>query len=118
VRGDRKRLLEVFLNLLDNSVKFMGDQPEPRIEIGMRKGDDGNLVFYVGDNGIGIEPRFNERIFGIFHKLDAMSEGTGIGLALVKSIIEMHAGKVWVESEGLDKGTMFCFTIPNRMQAE
>jgi len=117
VRGDRKRLLEVFQNLLDNSIKFMGDQPEPRIEIGMRKGADADPIFYVGDNGIGIEQRFSERIFGIFHKLDAMSEGTGIGLALVKSIIEMHGGKVWVESEGLGKGAMFCFTIPNRMKA-
>jgi PAS domain S-box-containing protein len=118
VRGDRKRLLEVFQNLLDNSIKFMGDQPQLRIEIGMRKGADADPIFYVGDNGIGIDQRFSERIFGIFHKLDAMSEGTGIGLALVKSIIEMHGGKVWVESEGLGKGAMFCFTIPNRMKAE
>ena len=111
VHGDRKRLLEVFQNLLDNSIKFMGGQPEPRIEIGMRNGDDASPVFYVRDNGIGIEPRFSERIFGIFHKLDAMSEGTGIGLALVKRIIEVHGGRIWVESEGLGKGSTFCFTI-------
>jgi len=118
VRGDRQRLLEILLNLLDNSIKFMGEQPEPRIEIGMRKGDDASPIFYVRDNGIGIEPRFSERIFGIFHKLDAMSDGTGIGLALVKRIIEVHGGRIWVESEGLGKGTTFCFTIPNRAEAE
>jgi signal transduction histidine kinase len=118
VRGDRKRLLEVFQNLLDNSIKFMGDQPEARIEIGMRKVTDGSPVFYVGDNGIGIEQRFHERIFGIFHKLDARSEGTGIGLALVKRIIEYHGGRIWVESDGLGKGVIFCFTIPDRMKAD
>jgi signal transduction histidine kinase len=84
----------------------------------MRRGDDASPVFYVRDNGVGIESRFSERIFGIFHKLDAQSEGTGIGLALVKRIIEVHGGRIWVESEGLGKGTMFCFTIPNRVKTE
>jgi len=118
VHGDRKRLLEVFQSLLDNSIKFLVDQPEPRIEIGMRKGVDAKPVFYVRDNGLGIESRFSERIFGIFHKLDAMSEGTGIGLALVKRIIEYHGGRVWVESEGLGKGSTFCFTIPSGGEQE
>jgi len=118
VHGDRQRLLEVFLSLLDNSIKFMGEQSEPKIEIGMRQGDDANPVFYVSDNGIGIEPRFHERIFGIFHKLDAMSEGTGIGLALVRRIIDTHGGQIWVESEGLSKGTTFCFTISSCVESE
>ena len=113
VHGDHKRLIEVFQNLLENSIKFMGEQPYPQIEIGQRCEPGAIPVFYVRDNGVGIEPRFAERIFGIFHKLDALSEGTGIGLALVKRIIEIHGGKIWVESEGLGKGSTFCFTLPD-----
>ena len=117
VHGSHKQLLEVFQNLLENAIKFTGYQSQPKIEIG-QKSEQPIPVFYVRDNGIGIEPRFADRIFGIFHKLDAQSEGTGIGLALVKRIIETHGGKVWVESKGLGKGSTFCFTIPNRAKAE
>jgi signal transduction histidine kinase len=106
-------LVEVLQNLIENSVKFMHDQPEPQIEIGQRSGQAELQIFYVRDNGLGIEPRFLERVFGIFDKLDAKSEGTGIGLALVKRTIEVHGGKIWVESEGLGKGSTFCFTIPD-----
>jgi PAS domain S-box-containing protein len=112
VHGSHKQLLEVFQNLLENAIKFMGAQAQPKIEIGQKSGQL-MPVFYVRDNGIGIEPRFADRIFGIFHKLDAQSEGTGIGLALVKRIIETHGGKIWVESEGLGKGSTFYFTIPH-----
>ena len=110
--GDYKRLLEVFQNLFENAIKFMGSQPNPRIEVGQRISADSEPVFYVRDNGIGIEPRFHERVFGIFHKLDIASEGTGIGLALVKRIIEVHGGKIWIESEGNGTGAAFCFTLP------
>jgi PAS domain S-box-containing protein len=114
IYGDHDRLLEVLQNLLENAVKFMrDDQPEPRIEIGMRGSLNSPRVFHVRDNGIGIEPRFAHRVFNIFEKLDAKSEGTGVGLALVKRIIEVHGGKVWIESEGLGTGTAFCFTIPD-----
>ena len=112
LHGDYKRLLEVFQNLLENAIKFMGAQHDPRIEIGLRSGAHSEPVFYVRDNGIGIEPRFHERVFGIFHKLDIASEGTGIGLALVKRIIEVHGGSIWIESEGDGRGTAFCFTLP------
>lgn len=110
VHGDRQRLTEVLQNLIDNAVKYMGDQIEPRIEIGQRGEEQSKPVFFVKDNGIGIAPEFHERIFGLFNKLDANSEGTGVGLALVKRIIEVHEGKIWVESE-LGKGSAFYFTL-------
>lgn len=110
VRGDRRRLAEVLQNLVDNAVKFMGDQPEPRIEVGARRDGD-ETVFFVRDNGIGIEPRHQERVFGLFERLDPAIEGTGVGLALVKRIVEVHGGRIWIESEGAGRGTTFCFTL-------
>jgi signal transduction histidine kinase len=111
VSGDRPRLVEVLQNLIDNAAKFMGDQPEPCIEIGARKEGD-RQVFFVKDNGIGINPSYHERIFGLFDKLDPHTEGTGVGLALARRIVEVHGGRIWVESQGKDKGSMFCFTLP------
>ena len=110
VRGDRVRLVEVVQNLLDNAAKFMGDQKHPRIEIGFRE-DSGETVFFVRDNGVGIEPRHQERVFGLFDKLDPRGEGTGVGLAIVKRVIERHHGRVWVESAGKLQGSSFCFTL-------
>ncbi len=110
VLGDRQRLVEVVQNLVDNAAKFMGDQPEPRILIGQRQAQDGSPIFFVQDNGVGIAPEHHDRIFGLFNKLDANSDGTGIGLALVKRIIEVHGGRIWVESEA-GKGATFCFTL-------
>ena len=107
---DRQRMAEVMQNLVENAVKYMGDQPEPRIMFGMREEYDKN-VFFVQDNGIGIDEKYHQNIFGLFNKLDAKSDGTGIGLALVKRIIEVQGGEVWVESEGLGKGCTFCFTF-------
>jgi signal transduction histidine kinase len=103
-------MVEVLQNLVDNAVRFLGDQAAPRIEIGMRSGGT-RPVFYVADNGIGIAPIHHTRVFGLFERLEPKSSGTGIGLALVKRIIEAHDGVVWVESEGLGKGARFCFTI-------
>lgn len=115
VYGDRVRLVEVLQNLLDNAIKFMGSQTEPRIDVGCRPSDGNSApVLFVRDNGIGVAPQFHERIFGLFNKLDPHSEGTGVGLALVKRIVEFHGGKIWVESEGNDKGATFCFIIASR----
>jgi PAS domain S-box-containing protein len=108
---DRRRIHEVFQNLIENALKFLGDQPNPRIEIGVRD-TDGKPVFYVSDNGIGIPVRYHETVFGLFNKLNAKSPGTGIGLALVRRIIEVHDGKIWVESSGEGRGSTFCFTLP------
>ena len=111
VYGDKPRLIEVLQNLLDNAAKYIGDQPHPRIEIGCCGEEEGKPLFYVKDNGIGIALEYRERVFGLFNKLDARSEGTGIGLALVKRIIEFHGGRIWVESE-VGKGSIFYFTLP------
>lgn len=109
--GDRTRLREVFENLIENAIKYSGTQPDPLIEIGTHC-EKNEQVIFVKDNGIGIEERYQSRIFALFEKLNPSIEGTGIGLAIVKRIIETHGGKIWVESEGLGKGSTFCFTIP------
>ena len=112
VRGDRTRLLQVFQNLLENAVRFLGDQPDPSIEIGCLK-TDGLATLFVRDNGMGIEPRYHDRIFTLFERLDPAGEGTGVGLALTKRIVEHHGGEIWVESEGTPQsGTTFLFTLP------
>jgi signal transduction histidine kinase len=113
VRGDRPRLLAVLQNLVDNAIKFMGPQPVPRIEIGARQEGE-QTICYVRDNGVGIEPRYHEKVFGLFERLDATSSGTGMGLALVKRILEGHGGRIWVESAGQGHGSTFCFTLPPR----
>jgi len=111
--GDRQRIHEVLQNLIDNAAKFMGDQPSPRIEIGQQGESKGKPVFFVRDNGIGISAQYKDRIFGLFDKLDGQTEGTGVGLALVKRIVEFHGGRVWVESE-LGNGSTFYFTLPTQ----
>jgi len=112
VYGDRDRLHEVLQNLIENAAKYMGEQTNPTIEIGTRNDKNGQVIF-VKDNGIGIDSKYHTRIFGLFEKLDSTVEGTGIGLALIKRIIEVHGGSIWVESDGLGKGSAFCFTIPD-----
>jgi signal transduction histidine kinase len=117
VFGDRQRVMEVLQNLVDNAAKFMGDQKEPLINIG-QDGEDGGLpVFYVKDNGIGIPPEHYERVFGLFNKLNPMADGTGIGLAIVKRIIEVHGGRIWVRSE-VGMGSTFYFTLPLQPQVD
>ncbi|MCX6876814.1 MAG: ATP-binding protein [Verrucomicrobia bacterium] len=108
--GDRLRLTEIYQNFLDNAVKFMGDQKEPLIEIGAIEKDRETICF-VRDNGMGIDLRYKDKMFGLFEKLNPEMKGTGIGLALVKRIVEVHGGRIWVESEGLGKGACFYFTL-------
>ncbi|NJN80576.1 MAG: PAS domain-containing protein, partial [Anaerolineales bacterium] len=116
--GDKIRLVEVLQNLIENAIKFMGEQPNPKIHIGVVSDsqnptsttEKNKITFFVQDNGIGIEPQFMDRIFGLFNKLEPDSPGSGIGLTLVKRIIEVHGGKVWIESE-LGKGSTFYFTL-------
>jgi signal transduction histidine kinase len=118
VYGDRVRLVEVVQNLIDNAAKFSDKTQAPRIEIGTKETDqEDQATFFVRDHGIGIQREFQERIFGLFNKLDHNAEGTGIGLTLVKRIIEVHGGKIWVESEP-GKGATFYFMLPTSQNEE
>jgi PAS domain S-box-containing protein len=117
ISGDRRRIVEVFQNLLDNAAKFMGDQAQPLIEIGV-EGSAAELVLFVRDNGMGIDPRHKYKLFGMFEKLHPGTEGSGMGLALVKRIIEVHGGRIWAESDGPGKGSIFRFTLRGMKTAE
>ena len=110
INADRGQLVLVRQNLVDNAFKFCSDQRRPVVSIGVRKETD-FPVYLVKDNGIGIESRFQERIFDLFERIDSEFEGSAVGLALVRRIIEAHGGKVWVESEGEDRGATLCFTL-------
>jgi signal transduction histidine kinase len=111
VRADRTRIVELIQNLVDNAVRFMGDSPSPRIVFGWRDEPGGPVVF-VRDTGIGIDPAHHETVFGLFDKLDPGTEGTGVGLALARRIVEVYGGRIWIESEGRSHGTTVCFTLP------
>jgi len=111
VRGNRNRIYQVFENLIGNSIAYMGDTESPMIKIGCEPRGEFH-EFYVRDNGIGIDLKYHQKIFQIFQRLkDAGVEGTGIGLAIVKRIVESHGGSVRVESEK-GKGATFYFTLP------
>lgn len=109
--GHIQRFVQLYQNLIDNAAKFMGDQSEPLIEIGSYTDEMKQLVLFVSDNGSGIDPRHHHKIFGLFEKMDNKTEGTGIGLALVKRIVEVHGGTIWFTSEGTGKGTTFFFRL-------
>jgi PAS domain S-box-containing protein len=110
--GHSQRLIQLYQNLIDNAAKFMGNQPNPKIQIGtLYEPDKNSITLFVSDNGMGIDPRYHHKIFGLFEKLDNNSEGTGIGLALIKRIVEVHGGAIWFKSEGSGEGTTFYFTL-------
>ncbi len=106
----RARIRELYQNLLENAVKFTCHLQNPLIKV-FCKEENGEVVFCVQDNGIGIDQKYHAKIFGLFDKLDAKSPGTGLGLSLVKRIVEYHHGRIWVESEGKNNGSVFCFTL-------
>jgi len=114
VRGDRLRLAQVYANLLDNAVKYIGDGSQPRVEIGHRQ-RHGATEFYVKDNGIGIAPENHQKVFEIFRRVNdprvKAVAGSGIGLSIVQKIVQVHGGRVWVESE-VGQGSTFVFTLP------
>lgn len=105
-------LARVFRNLLDNAVKFMGEQTEPVISIGYERTPDGHR-FSIADNGRGIEPEERERVFGLFARAgESHASGHGVGLAMVRRIVESHGGRVWVQSQP-GVGSTFFFTTPD-----
>ena len=110
VKGDSSQLTQVFQNLIGNAIKFHGKGP-PRVYIGARR-NNGEWLFQVKDNGIGIDPKNFERIFVLFQRLHTRQEypGSGMGLAISKKIIERHGGRIWAESR-VGEGTTFFFTI-------
>jgi signal transduction histidine kinase len=103
--------MEIWQNLIENAVKYMGSQEEPRVEIGFEEVER-DTVFFVRDNGLGIDPKYHEKVFGMFEKLDPASEGTGLGLALIKRIVALYGGSIWIESQGDGYGSCFKFTLP------
>lgn len=115
--GDRLRLLEVFQNLLDNAVKFSSQVVSPKVEV-LAEGEGDEIVLRVRDNGIGIDPRHSHKLFGLFEKLHPDMDGTGIGLALVKRVIDAHGGKIWIDSPGPGQGTTVSFTLPGSKREE
>jgi light-regulated signal transduction histidine kinase (bacteriophytochrome) len=110
VMADGAQLSQVFQNLIGNAIKFRTEEP-PKIHVGARA-DEHSWVFTVSDNGIGLDTQYAERIFMMFQRLHNKAEypGTGIGLAIVKKIVERHGGRIWVESQP-GKGALFGFTI-------
>jgi signal transduction histidine kinase len=111
LKADSLQMMQLLQNLIRNGIKFHGEET-PRIHVSARRKDE-EWLFSVKDNGIGIEPQYQERIFIIFQRLHTRDEysGTGIGLAICKRIVERHGGRIWVQSE-LGKGATFFFTIP------
>jgi light-regulated signal transduction histidine kinase (bacteriophytochrome) len=107
-----ERMLQVFKNLLSNSIKFIQDTETPFVEIGYQETKKEH-EFFVKDNGIGIDKEYHDKIFVLFQRLQEVKdvEGTGVGLTIVKKIVEDHGGKVWVKSKK-GEGAVFYFTIP------
>ena len=113
IHADREQMIKVLDNLMSNAVKSMGDTKAPKIGLLCDCGNESRVRICVKDNGIGIDPKYHEKVFEIFQRLDAgpKTEGTGVGLALVKKILEDLGGKIWVESE-LGKGAEFWIDLP------
>jgi light-regulated signal transduction histidine kinase (bacteriophytochrome) len=113
VMGDVVQLTRLFQNLLVNSIKYRSQEP-PRIHVSARLAG-GEWILSVKDNGIGIEPQYAEKVFGIFRVLQPRDKtsGSGMGLAICRKIVSRHEGRIWVESE-LGKGATFYFTLPKK----
>ena len=113
IQGDAVLLREVWINLLDNALKYTGHRDISEVEIGWHPHPDGP-VFFVRDNGIGFDPEHAQKLFGMFQRLhsEPQFKGDGIGLALVRRIVESHGGRIWATSK-LNQGATFYFLLPN-----
>jgi len=110
MRGDRSKLIQVLQNLIENAIKYRGSQPNPSIEIGVSERGK-CVIYFVRDNGQGIESDLLLKVFDIFQQSELASDGAGLGLSLAKRIIEAHKGRIWVESAGKGQGSTFFFTL-------
>ncbi len=110
--ADRQLIYQVWYNYLSNAIKYSSKKLNPEIEIGCYYEND-QVVYFIKDNGVGFDPKYIDKLFGVFQRLhsDAEFDGTGIGLANVKRIVTKHGGEVWAESE-IDKGAKFYFSLP------
>lgn len=112
IDADRDRMIQVFQNLIENAAKYRSSGEDPWVDVVVETRAN-NLVVVVRDNGKGIPQSRLTHVFDIFEKVDKQSDGAGIGLALVKRIIELHNGRIWAESSGEGSGTSFCFSLPS-----
>jgi light-regulated signal transduction histidine kinase (bacteriophytochrome) len=111
VRGDRAMLERVWVNLIDNAIKYSASKPDARVEIGA-KGCEQETIYFVRDNGIGFDMQYVDKLFGVFQRLHGSEvPGTGIGLAIVKRLVSRHGGRVWAEGKP-GQGATFYFTMP------
>jgi len=109
--GDPALVRQVWVNLLGNALKFTRPRPVARIAVGARE-DKGETVYYIQDNGVGFNMKYQDKLFGVFQRLHTVEEfeGTGVGLAIVQRIVRRHGGRAWGEGE-LDQGATFFFTL-------
>jgi light-regulated signal transduction histidine kinase (bacteriophytochrome) len=111
--GDPALLRQVWVNLLSNAFKYAGRREAPLVEVGSH-GEEGERAYWVRDNGVGFDPRYVEKLFGVFQRLHGEAEfpGTGVGLAIVRRVVMRHGGRVWAEG-ALERGATFYFSLPD-----
>ncbi len=111
VTGDSVRLTQTFLNLLSNALKYKKPDVPPLVHVSCKR-SNGEWLIKVSDNGLGFPPQYARLLFGMFKRLHTQIPGTGIGLVVVKSVVQGHGGRIWAESAGEGQGASFCFTLP------